>query len=170
MVNRPVDDIDLTLLRTLQADARAPISTLSQAAGVSRATAYSRLAQMRETGVIHSLTVCVDPQKVGLTISAVLLLKTSPDPLKPAWTSFSAQISAIPEVEYAADIAGEFDLLILARLRDTEHLRSFIDVDIRRIPGVAATRTLLVLHEVHQRSLVLPTQASGVPHRSSGLG
>ncbi|MFD5337741.1 Lrp/AsnC family transcriptional regulator [Streptomyces hawaiiensis] len=164
MVDRPVDDIDLSLLRALQADARAPISTLSQAAGVSRATAYARLAQMRETGVIHSLTVCVDPQSVGLTLAAFLLLKTSPDPLKPAWTSISSQLSAIPEVEYAADIAGEFDLLILARLRDTEHLRSFIDVDVRRVPGVAATRTLLVLHEVHQRSLILPAQTSGAPH------
>ncbi|MFD5384606.1 Lrp/AsnC ligand binding domain-containing protein [Streptomyces sp. NPDC127074] len=89
--------------------------------------------------------------------------------MKPAWTSISSQFSAIAEVEYAADVAGEFDRLILARLRDTEHLRSFIDVDIRRIPGVAATRTLLVLHEVHQRSLILPAPPSGAPHRPPGV-
>jgi DNA-binding Lrp family transcriptional regulator len=62
---RPIDEIDLPLLCTLQVDARAPIGTLSDAAGVSRATAYSRLARLREEGIINALTVTVHPKRVG---------------------------------------------------------------------------------------------------------
>ena len=63
---RPIDEIDLALLRALQKDARAPIGTLSDAAGISRATAYSRLARLREEGIIDALTVTVHPKRVGL--------------------------------------------------------------------------------------------------------
>lgn len=157
MEDRLVDDIDLSLLRALQTDARAPIGSLSQAAGVSRATAYARLARMRETGVIHNFTVCVDPLSVGLTLSAFILLTSTRD----VWKSGTLDVlTQMPEVEYAADVAGEFDLLILVRLRDTDHLRSFIDLNLRSVKGIAGTRTMLVLHEKPQRSFTLPTPTS----------
>ena len=35
------------------------------------------------------------------------------------------------EVEYAADLAGEVDLLLLVRLRDVEHLQRFITEELR---------------------------------------
>jgi DNA-binding Lrp family transcriptional regulator len=51
----------------------------------------------------------------------------------------------MPEVEFVAHLAGEFDLLILLRLRDNEHVSTFVSEDIRGVRGVASTRTLLVL-------------------------
>jgi DNA-binding Lrp family transcriptional regulator len=153
-----IDDIDLALLHALKEDARAPIGTLSEAAGVSRATAYARLARLREDGVINSLTVTVNPKSVGLAVTAVVLLRSTTDVWKP-WSSLAPLIEEMPEVEFAADIAGEFDLLLLVRLRDVEHLQHFITEELRpRIPGIAGTRTLLVLNQVPERSLVLPSR------------
>ena len=48
--NCSIDDIDLALLSALKEDARDPIGTLSDVAGVSRATAYARLARLRGGG------------------------------------------------------------------------------------------------------------------------
>jgi DNA-binding Lrp family transcriptional regulator len=157
---RPIDSIDLALLHALQADARAPIATLCEAAGVSRATTYARLTKMREEGVIQALTVAVDPRRVGLPVTAIVLLRTTPDPSRKPdpsrrWSRIPI-LEAMPEVEFVADLAGEFDLLVLLRLRDNEHLSEFVSVDIRRVPGIATTRTLLVLNEAPRRSLVLP--------------
>ena len=155
--DRPIDEIDLALLHALQADARAPIGTLSDAAGVSRATAYARLARLREEGIIDSLTVTVNPKRVGLSVTAVVLLRSTSDYWKP-WSSLAPILEEMEEVEYAADIAGEFDLLLLVRLRDAEHLQRFITEELRpRIPGIAGTRTLLVLNQTPERSLVLPS-------------
>lgn len=153
-----IDDIDLALLCALKEDARAPIGTLSDVAGVSRATAYARLARLREEGVIKSLTVTVDPKRVGLAVTAVVLLRSTTDVWKP-WSDLAPLLEEMPEVEFAADIAGEFDLLLLVRLRDAEHLQRFITEELRpRIPGIAGTRTLLVLNQVPERSLVLPSK------------
>jgi DNA-binding Lrp family transcriptional regulator len=155
VANVDVDDIDLALLGALQADARAPIAALSRAAGVSRATAYARLAQLRESGVIHSLTAAVNPYRVGLSLAAVVLLKAGTDIWR-RWSSFAAAFDDMPEVEFAADLAGEFDMMLLARFRDADHLRAFVESDLRRLPGITGIRTLLVLNESPQRSLLLP--------------
>ncbi|MFC7594132.1 Lrp/AsnC family transcriptional regulator [Terrabacter sp. GCM10028922] len=151
-----IDGIDLALLHALREDARAPIGALSKAAGASRATVYARLARLRDEGVINSLTVTVDPKRVGHTVTAVILLRSTTDVWK-QWSSIAPLIEEMPEVEYAADIAGEFDLLLLVRLRDVEHLQRFITDDLRpRIPGIAGVRTFLVLNQIPERSLVLP--------------
>jgi DNA-binding Lrp family transcriptional regulator len=163
--NVAVDDIDLALLGALQADARAPIEALCKAAGVSRSTAYGRLAQLRESGVIHSLTVAVDPYRVGLSLAAVILLRTSTDAWR-QWSSFAPTFDEMPEVEFAADLAGEFDMLLLARFRDADHLRAFLQDDLRRVPGIAGIRTLLVLDETPRRSWLLPKATGATGPRS----
>ena len=155
--DRSIDEIDLALLRALQADARAPIGTLSDEVGVSRATAYARLARLREEGVIESLTVAVNPKRVGLSVTAVVLLRSTPDKWK-KWSSLVPIFEEMDEVEYAADLAGEFDLLLLVRLRDAEHLQRFVTEELRqRIPGIGGARTLLVLNQTPERTLVLPS-------------
>jgi len=62
--------------------------------------------------------------------------------------------------ECAADLAGEFDMMLLARFRDTDHLRAFLQGDLRRVTRIAGVRTLLVLDETPQRSLLLPRAKS----------
>lgn len=152
-----VDDIDLALLAALQADARAPIATLSRTAAVSRATAYNRMAKLQENGVIQRFTTAVDPYRVGMSLAAVILLRASTDTWR-KWSTFAASFDEMPEVEFAADLAGEFDMMLLARFRDADHLRSFVEADLRRLSGIAGIRTLLVLDETPRRSLLLPSR------------
>jgi DNA-binding Lrp family transcriptional regulator len=150
-----VDDIDLALLGALQRDARAPVADLCKAAGVSRGTAYTRLAQLRESGVLRGLTVAVDPYHVGLSLAAVILLRASSEKFW-RWKDFAATFDAMPEVELAADLAGEFDMILLTRFRDADHLRAFVENDLRRVRGIAGIRTFLVLNETPRRSSLLP--------------
>jgi DNA-binding Lrp family transcriptional regulator len=153
-----VDDIDLALLGALQTDARAPIAELCKAAGVSRGTAYARLAQLRDAGVIRSLTVSVDPYGVGLSLAAVVLLRASTEKFW-RWSEFASTFDEMPEVEFAADLAGEFDMILLARFRDADHLRAFVENELRRVAGIAGIRTFLVLNETPRRSWLLPPTA-----------
>ena len=167
--DRPIDDIDLALLHALRADSRAPIATLCEAAGVSRATTYARLTKMREDGVIQALTVAVDPRRVGLHVTAIVMLKLMPNhsrtPDPTIRVSRIRMLEAMPEVEFVAQLTGEFDLLVLLRLRDNEHLSTFVTQEIPRVRGIASTRTFLVLHEAPSRSLVLPPlKPAGSPH------
>ncbi len=162
-----IDEIDLALLRSLQADARAPISALSRDASVSRANAYARLARLRESGVIARLSACVNPYLAGLSLAAVILLRATTDAW-PRWSSFAEAFDEMPEVEFAADLAGEVDMILLARFSDMDHLRSFIENDLRRLPGIAGIRTLLVLNETPKRSWLLPRSSRRGKRRDRG--
>ena len=94
---------------------------------------------------------------IAVYFSAVILIRSTPDTWK-TWSSMVPLIEAMDEVEYAADLAGEVDLLLLVRLRDVEHLQRFITEELRtRIPGIGSVRTLLVLNQTPERSLVLPS-------------
>jgi DNA-binding Lrp family transcriptional regulator len=94
---------------------------------------------------------------VGLGVSAVVLVRSTPDNWK-TWSSLVPLIEAMDEVEYAADLAGDIDLLLLVRLRDVEHLQHFVTDGLRsRIPGIGSVRTMLVLNQTPERSLVLPS-------------
>ena len=159
MANVAVDDVDLALLGALQADARAPMEALCKAARVSRSTAYARLGQLRNSGVLQSLTACVDPYRVGLTLAAIVMLRASTEKFW-QWASFAAKFDEMPEVEFAADLAGEFDMILLARFRDADHLRQFVQNDLRSVPGIAGIRTFLVLNETPRRSWLLPPVGS----------
>jgi DNA-binding Lrp family transcriptional regulator len=115
---------------------------------------------MHEDGVIQALTVTVDPKLVGLPVTAIVLLKVMANHARTPDLSLRAsrirKLEAMPEVEFVAHLAGEFDLLVLVRVRDNEHLSTFVSQDIRGVRGIASTRTLLVLDEAPGRSLVLP--------------
>jgi DNA-binding Lrp family transcriptional regulator len=153
-----VDDIDMALLRALQTDARAPVEALCKVAGVSRSTAYGRLARLRESGVVKDFSASVDPYRVGLSVAAVVLLRVGTGSWH-RWSTFASQFDEMPEVEFAADLAGEFDMMLLARFRDAAHLRTFVQDDLRRVSGIAGIRTLLVLDETPRRSRLLPRPA-----------
>ena len=115
---------------------------------------------MHEDGVILGLAVTVDPKRVGLPVTAIVLLKTMPNhsrtpDLSLRWSRIR-KLEAMPEVAFVAHLAGEFDLLVLLRLRDNEHLSTFVSEDIRGGAGNREHRTLLVLDEAPGRSVVLP--------------
>ena len=94
---------------------------------------------MHEDGVIQGLTVTVDPKRVGLPVTAIVLLKVMPNhartpDLSLRWSRIR-KLEAMPEVEFVAHLAGEFDLLVLVRVRDNEHLSTFVSQDIRGVRG-----------------------------------
>ena len=147
-----VDRIDLRLLELLAEDGRMPVATLATRCGVSRANAYSRVQRLRETGVISGFSVRVAHERLGLGLTALILLSFR----QPAWRELRAQIATWPEVEYCAYISGEYDAVVQVRVRDVETLRDVVLERRQGLPDVRSTQTIFVLDEVVRRPLVLP--------------
>jgi Lrp/AsnC family transcriptional regulator for asnA, asnC and gidA len=75
---RPLDEIDLQILRILQEDARTPFSRVAKEVGVSEATIHMRVKKLRETGVLKGFQAFVDPSSVGKELTAITLIKADP--------------------------------------------------------------------------------------------
>jgi Lrp/AsnC family leucine-responsive transcriptional regulator len=148
----PLDAIDRRLLEVLAVDGRLSVATLAERTGISRAATYTRLDNLRDNGVIEGYSVRVNPARVGLGITALVLISGQ----QPAWRSLRRRLVSMPEVEYCAFTTGEYDALLVVRVPDVETLRDVVLERLQASEEIRATQTIFVLEELVKRPLVLP--------------
>lgn len=158
MPKRPhqTDELDLELLRILREDGRVSLTSLAERLRVSRANAYARLGGLQRRGVIQGFSAVVDPTRLGLGMTAVVLLSTGSQG-RFRWRELRKGLDLLPEVEYAALVTGTADVLVLVRTESQEALRRLLLEKLQGLPHVTSTLTLTVLDEIVKRPFVLPT-------------
>jgi Lrp/AsnC family transcriptional regulator, leucine-responsive regulatory protein len=148
----PLDAIDRRLLEVLAVDGRVSVAALAERTGISRAATYTRLDNLRDNGVIEGYSVRVNPARVGLGITALVLISGQ----QPAWRSLRRRLVSMPEVEYCAFTTGEYDALLVVRVPDVETLRDVVLERLQASEEIRATQTIFVLEELVKRPLLLP--------------
>ena len=138
-----VDDTDRRILEVLRDNARLSVRELAARAHLSRANAYARFNRLVETGVIRSFTTVVDPAALGLGLPAYVNVRVKQN----SWKRLRARVLELPEVVHVALVSGEFDVILLVRCRDAEHLRALVLEQIQSMPEVLGTQTVLVFDE-----------------------
>ncbi|GAB3205304.1 Lrp/AsnC family transcriptional regulator [Marinactinospora thermotolerans] len=138
-----LDDVDRTLLELLRGDGRMSIRALAERAHISRANAYARLDRLRRDGVIRGFTVVIDPEKCGAGLAAYVSVRIE----QHSWERFRDHLRHIPEIDHAALVSGDADLLLLVRVADAPALRTLVLERLQRIPEVHSTRTMFILDE-----------------------
>lgn len=144
----------MAILQELLHNSRVSINELAERVKVSRTNAYSRLARLKQEGVIEAFTVRLNPKKVGLPVAALVAVNVDQN----AWRHLREELDAFAEIEYYAFTTGQFDLILLVRAPDTETLRDVILERLSAIEGVGTTTTFVILDDVAPR----PTLASGM--------
>jgi DNA-binding Lrp family transcriptional regulator len=139
-----LDDLDLRIIAALRADGRLSVRALAADLHVSRANAYARIDRLEKAGVITGYTATINPQKYGYGLSAYVFLKIS----QQSWKSVSSQVLSIPEVDHAALVSGEHDIMLLVRTRDAASLRDVVLTRLHDMPEIAATQTILIFEEL----------------------
>ena len=138
-----IDEIDRSLLHVLVDDGRVSMNELAARAGVSRATAYARVERLRSRGVITGFTATIDPAKAGLGVTALILLNVR----QSDWRAARDQLLAVPGVVYLAMTSGAFDMVMLVRAPDVQHLRDVVLGELHDVAQVRSTQTIFVLEE-----------------------
>jgi len=147
------DEIDLRLLRALQSDGRATIQTLSQAVHLSAAACSERVKRLRESGVITGFTARLDPAAVGLPL--LIFVEVSLDrTTHEATERFAAAVREAPDILECHMVAGGFDYLLKARVRDMGAYRAFLGETLMTMAGVREMRTYAVLEEVKSTTVL----------------
>jgi DNA-binding Lrp family transcriptional regulator len=144
-----LDDLDLQIVAALRADGRLSVRALAASLHVSRANAYARIDRLEKSGVITGYTATINPQKYGYGLSAYVFLKIS----QQSWKRVSNQVMSIPEVDHAALVSGEHDIMLLVRTRDAAALRDVVLTRLHDMPEIAATQTVLIFEELMPRDV-----------------
>jgi len=137
-----VDAVDRRIIAELGRDARLSVRALAERVHISRTAAHTRLATLIEQGIITGFTATVDRQALGLGVSAIVIVKVDAD-----WPTVSAALAALPFVEKAQALSGDIDILLTVSAPTQEQLSETILRRIHSMPGVASTRSYIVLEE-----------------------
>jgi Lrp/AsnC family transcriptional regulator, leucine-responsive regulatory protein len=149
-----VDDADLRILRVLQADGRITNADLAQQVGLSAAACHERVRRLKDRGVIRGYAALLDPVQLDrplLIFVEVYLDRSTPD----VFDAFARAVRRTPEVLECHMVAGGFDYLIKARVRDMDAYRAFLGDVLTRMPGIRQTHTYAVMEEI-KATVALP--------------
>jgi Lrp/AsnC family transcriptional regulator, leucine-responsive regulatory protein len=139
-MSRVLDDRDREIVAALQQDARATYADVAQRVGLSASSVHDRVRKLEQAGVIRGYRAVVDPDALGLLITA-LVAATPLDPQQP--DDLPDRLADFPEVEDCFSVAGEANYILKVRTRTTAELEDLI----RRLreKGGVATRTTIAL-------------------------
>jgi Lrp/AsnC family leucine-responsive transcriptional regulator len=135
-----LDERDLEIVAALQEDARATYADVGQRVGLAASSVHDRVRKLEQAGVIRGYRAIVDPDALGLLITA-LIAATPLDPQQP--DDLPDRLADFPEVEDCFSVAGEANYILKVRTRTTGDLEDLIR-RLREKAGVA-TRTTVAL-------------------------
>ncbi len=144
-----LDDVDRTLVRELQKNARITNADLASAAGIAQSTCIARVRSLMQRGVITGFTTEVNPKALGLDLQ-VLISVTLRAGARANLSSFMTEIRALPEVVQAFFLGGSEDFIVHLAVRDSAHVREFVLENLSNNPVVASTRTNMVFEHFHK--------------------
>ncbi len=135
----PLDDVSKAIIAELQEDGRRSYAAIGKAVGLSEAAVRQRVQRLVDGGVMQVVAV-TDPLEMGFARQAMIGVKAT-GALEP----IADALAELDEVDYVVITAGSFDVLAEVVCESDEHLLEIISPQIRGIPGVAGTETLVYL-------------------------
>ncbi|HWL38161.1 MAG TPA: Lrp/AsnC family transcriptional regulator [Frankiaceae bacterium] len=136
-----VDATDRALIAALRANARATFAELARTVGLSAPAVHERVRRLETAGIVTGYHASVAPAALGLGVSALVGIHQSDDVEQ---DDLAARLAEVPVIEDCWFVAGEEAFVVKVRVPDVDALEHTLAV-LRRIPGVARTRTTVVL-------------------------
>ena len=140
-----MDDIDTAILRSLIKNSRITISQMSKEIDVPDATISNRLKKL-EDDVIKRYTMIIDWHKIGLDITAIIIIQTESEKHE----FVKEELSKLEEVSEVYSVSGEYDILIKVWVPGIEELNQLINSKIRSIDGVEDLTEMIVMERVKE--------------------
>ena len=148
-----LDATDRDLLAALLEDARISQRGLAKRVGVAQGTITNRLRRLEGMGVIKGYTVLLDAESIGWTMTVITGLTIQ----KGSMIDVQQQIAADPRVFAVYDVTGDYDSMVLARVRGRKDLDDLTKT-VFTLQGVQRSFTQVVLNTVKEEGRVVPTE------------
>jgi Lrp/AsnC family transcriptional regulator, leucine-responsive regulatory protein len=151
----PVDSVDRRIIAALRTNGRITYADLGRQVGLSASAVHERVGKLESSGVITGYHAVVDPRAIGLDVTALVGIHpndTADD------EDVAAALAEQPEIESCYRVAGDEAFVVKVRVATVDELERALN-RLRRIPGVARTRS----------TVVLSTRFEGRPNTVAGV-
>ena len=146
------DRTDLTLLRILRKDSRTTLQDIAAQVGLSPTTCWTRIKRLEGSGVIRRYTIDIDESRLGYR-DTVLVQVTLESHTDETLSAFGRALAAIPEVQEAYLVSGDYDYVIRIAVRSTRDYERLLREQLYKIPGIRHSKSSFVLRVLKEATL-----------------
>lgn len=143
-----IDNLDKSILTTLQSNARISYAEMAKSFGVSPATIHVRIEKLRQAGIITGTHIHVDARKLGFDVCCFIGINLA---RAGDYPNALAQLQALPEVIEAHYTTGKYSIFVKVMVPSIDDLQQLLINKIQSITEVQATETLISLQQPIQR-------------------
>lgn len=142
-----LDDFDRRILQALQENGRITNNDLADKIGLSPSPCLRRVRQLEAAGIISGYVALVDPDKIGLSVTAFVRVRLDRQDDRHLAT-FEKAIAEYPEVLECYLMTGEADYQLRVLVESLAEFENFLRNRLTRIHGVSEVRSSFALRPV----------------------
>lgn len=136
-----MDKIDVKIINALINNSRSNASEISDLVGLSVSAVIERIKKLENLGIIKKYTVILDNEVLGKDVSALIMVGLEHPKFNEGFVGAVLEHDDIRECHY---LAGDFDYQLKIATYNTKRLERILN-DIKSIPGVSKTKTMVIL-------------------------
>jgi DNA-binding Lrp family transcriptional regulator len=136
-----IDEVDKSILRMLQSDARLSYRTIAKELELSTGTVSHRVKRMMDNGTIRKFSAIISPEMLGKPYTMLVMIRSR------SGAQLDTIVESIEEFDESCcihTITGDFHLQVIVRLQDNHTAAEFLE-RLRNLPGVEFITSYVVL-------------------------
>ncbi|WP_199617631.1 Lrp/AsnC family transcriptional regulator [Paenibacillus alkalitolerans] len=145
--NSIIDEIDRQIIAILNKNGRISYTDLAQEIGLSRVAVQNRINALMENGVIERFTAVINPEKIGITVSAFFNIDVEPKHL----IQVADQLAEEPYVTSLYHMTGPSKLHMHGLFVNNREMEQFLKEKIYPLPGVTSVDCQILIHRYKSR-------------------
>ncbi|MBJ3814826.1 Lrp/AsnC family transcriptional regulator [Shimwellia pseudoproteus] len=142
-----IDKIDRKLLALLQQDCTLSLQALAEAVNLTTTPCWKRLKRLQEEGIIQGHVALLDAEKLGLGLTAFVLIKTQMHS-REWYSEFVRVVSDMQEVLGFWRMAGEYDYLLRVQVADMKRYDDFYKRMVNQVPGLSDVTSSFAMEQI----------------------
>jgi Lrp/AsnC family transcriptional regulator len=146
-----LDEIDWTILQSLQSDAKINIKDLASQLNMTKTPVYERIKRLEQKGYINQYIALVNRKKLGRSMVVFCFVTLGTQQIAEI-EKFSKAVLDIPEVMECYLMAGQNDFILKVVVRDLEDYHEFSSGKLAALPNVSQIKSSFVLNEIKKET------------------
>ncbi len=152
-----IDDLDLTILSELSADASISVPKLSQKIKVNPSVVYSRIKRLVTRKLIQRFTIVVNDIELGFQVKALVGINMD-SKKRDGVIDALFKIDGVREI---AEVTGRFDILVTLYAHSLDEMHRIVSENIGKIDGVLSSESFIEMKTREKAMPYMPSKQDG---------
>ncbi|QAY66463.1 Lrp/AsnC family transcriptional regulator [Paenibacillus protaetiae] len=142
-----IDDIDRKIIGALNKNGRISYTDLAKDIGLSRVAVQARINALMDNGVIERFTAVINPEKIGIQVSAFFNVDVEPKHLH----DVADKLADDPFVTSLYHMSGPSKLHMHGLFKNNREMEEFLREKLYQMPGVTSVDCQVLINRYKSR-------------------